>query len=197
MAKQKASILGIVMGLVVLAMCAISIVGLAVDEWTAVKAESDLIDLEEFDLDSYATSFGDYSETVIGEDGENLEDIEISFDRDNPAAMRTAMVVFGYIAVIAVCALAVLYLLKMVLNFGLMRFFVGILGIVTLAAGAVLTGMTVAYCNSMTVAYCNSVISIDIPLLGSAECVLGIGAYLTCIGTMAGGLAAVIGVARK
>ena len=32
MAKQKASILGIVMGLVVLAMCAISIVGLAVDE---------------------------------------------------------------------------------------------------------------------------------------------------------------------
>ena len=145
MAKQKASILGIVMGLVVLAMCAISIVGLAVDEWTAVKAESDLIDLEEFDLDSYATSFGDYSETV--------------------------------------------YLLKMVLNFGLMRFFVGILGIVTLAAGAVLTGMTVAYCNS--------VISIDIPLLGSAECVLGIGAYLTCIGTMAGGLAAVIGVARK
>lgn len=189
MAKQKASILGIVMGLVVLAMCAISIVGLAVDEWTAVKAESDLIDLEELDLDSYATSFGDYSETVIGEDGEKLEDIEISFDTENPAAMRTVMVVFGYIAVIAVCALAVLYLLKMVLNFGLMRFFVGILGIVTLAAGAVLTGMTVAYCNS--------VISIDIPLLGSAECVLGIGAYLTCIGTMAGGLAAVIGVARK
>ena len=103
--------------------------------------------------------------------------------------MRTVMVVFGYVAVIAVCALAVLYLLKMVLNFGLMRFFVGIVGILTLAAGAVLTGVTVAYCNS--------VISIDIPLLGSAECVLGVGAYLTCIGTMAGGIAAVIGVARK
>ena len=193
MAKQKASILGIVMGLVVLAMCAISIVGLAVDEWTAVKAESDLIDLEEFDLDSYATSFGDYSETVIGEDGENLEDIEISFDRDNPAAMRTAMVVFGYIAVIAVCALAVLYLLKMVLNFGLMRFFVGILGIVTLAAGAVLTAMTVLYCDSI-------VLSIDLPFIGNlveAKTVLGIGAYLACIGTMAGGLSAVIGVARK
>lgn len=186
---KKAGMLGIIMGLVVLAMCAISVTGLAIDEWTAVKAESDLIDLEEFDLDSYSTSFGDYSDAVIGEDGENIEDIEISFDRDNPAAMRTAMVVFGYIAVIAVCALALLYLLKMVLNFGLMRFLTGLVGIVTLAAGAALTGMTVAYCNS--------VISIDIPLLGSAECVLGIGAYLTCIGTMAGGLAAVVGVARK
>lgn len=109
---KKAGMLGIIMGLVVLAMCAISVTGLAIDEWTAVKAESDLIDLEEFDLDSYSTSFGDYSDAVIGEDGENIEDIEISFDRDNPAAMRTAMVVFGYIAVIAVCALALLYLLK-------------------------------------------------------------------------------------
>ena len=189
MAKQKAGMLGIIMGLVVLAVCGMSIAGLAIDEWTVVKAESDLIDLEEFDLDRYSESFGDYSDSVIGEDGENIEDIEISFDTDDPAAMRTVMVVFGYVAVIAVCALAVLYLLKMVLNFGLMRFFVGIVGILTLAAGAVLTGMTVAYCNS--------VISIDIPLLGSAECVLGVGAYLTCIGTMAGGIAAVIGVARK
>ena len=49
----------------------------------------------------------------------------------------------------------------------------------------------------MTVAYCNSVISIDIPLLGSAECVLGVGAYLTCIGSRAGGRAAVIGVESK
>ena len=32
--KQKAGMLGIVMGLVVLAMCAISITGLAIDEWT-------------------------------------------------------------------------------------------------------------------------------------------------------------------
>lgn len=189
MAKQKAGMLGIIMGLVVLAVCGMSIAGLAIDEWTAVKVESDLIDLEEFDLDRYSESFGDYSDSVIGEDGENIEDIEISFDTDDPAAMRTVMVVFGYVSVIAVCALAVLYLLKMVLNFGLMRFFVGIVGILTLAAGAVLTGVTVAYCNS--------VISIDIPLLGSAECVLGVGAYLTCIGTMAGGIAAVIGVARK
>ena len=42
MAKQKASILGIVMGLVVLAMCAISIVGLAVDEWTLVSVDSEI-----------------------------------------------------------------------------------------------------------------------------------------------------------
>lgn len=195
MAKQKASILGIVMGLVVLAMCAISIVGLAVDEWTLVSVDSDLVDIE--DLEDYgidtSKSFGSYSEDVLGEEGEKLEDIEISFDTENPAAMRTVMVVFGYIAVIAVCALAVLYLLKMVLNFGLMRFFVGVLGIVTLAAGAVLTAMTVLYCDSI-------VLSIDLPFIGNlveAKTVLGIGAYLACIGTMAGGLSAVIGVARK
>ena len=103
--------------------------------------------------------------------------------------MRTVMVVFGDVAVIAVCALAVLYLLKMVLNFGLMRFFVGIVGILTLAAGAVLTGVTASYCADF---------------IGNAEIAgfssglaLGVGAYLTCIGTMAGGIAAVIGVARQ
>ena len=93
MAKQKASILGIVMGLVVLAMCAISIVGLAVDEWTLVSVDSDLVDIEE--LEDYgidtSKSFGSYSKDVLGEEGEKLEDIEISFDTENPAAMRTVI----------------------------------------------------------------------------------------------------------
>lgn len=193
--KQKAGMLGIIMGLVVLAMCAISIAGLAMDEWTIVSVNSDLVDIEdlkEYGIDT-SESFGDYSDSVIGEEGEKIEDIEISFDSDNPDALRTAMVVFGYIAVIAVCALAVLYLLKMVLNFGLMRFFVGIVGIVTLAAGAVLTAMTALYCDSI-------VLSINLPIVGNlieAKTILGVGAYLSCIGTMAGGLAAVVGVARK
>ncbi len=184
MAKQKAGMLGIIMGLVVLAVCGMSIAGLAIDEWTVYT-----VGYEGIGEDSVSVSFGDYSDSVIGEDGENIEDIEISFDTDDPAAMRTVMVVFGYVSVIAVCALAVLYLLKMVLNFGLMRFFVGIVGILTLAAGAVLTGVTASYCADF---------------IGNAEIAgfssglaLGVGAYLTCIGTMAGGIAAVIGVARK
>ena len=184
MAKQKAGMLGIIMELVVLAGCGMSIAGLAIDEWTVYT-----VGYEGIGEDSVSVSFGDYSDSVIGEDGENIEDIEISFDTDDPAAMRTVMVVFGYVSVIAVCALAVLYLLKMVLNFGLMRFFVGIVGILTLAAGAVLTGVTASYCADF---------------IGNAEIAgfssglaLGVGAYLTCIGTMAGGIAAVIGVARK
>lgn len=184
MAKQKAGMLGIIMGLVVLAVCGMSIAGLAIDEWTVYT-----VGYEGIGEDSVSVSFGDYSDSVIGEDGENIEDIEISFDTDDPAAMRTVMVVFGYVSVIAVCALAVLYLLKMVLKFGLMRFFVGIVGILTLAAGAVLTGVTASYCADF---------------IGNAEIAgfssglaLGVGAYLTCIGTMAGGIAAVIGVARK
>lgn len=184
MAKQKAGMLGIIMGLVVLAVCGMSIAGLAIDEWTVYT-----VGYEGIGEDSVSVSFGDYSDSVIGEDGENIEDIEISFDTDDPVAMRTVMVVFGYVSVIAVCALAVLYLLKMVLNFGLMRFFVGIVGILTLAAGAVLTGVTASYCADF---------------IGNAEIAgfssglaLGVGAYLTCIGTMAGGIAAVIGVARK
>lgn len=184
MAKQKAGMLGIIMGLVVLAVCGMSIAGLAIDEWTVYT-----VGYEGIGEDSVSVSFGDYSDSVIGEDGENIEDIEISFDTDDPAAMRTVMVVFGYVAVIAVCALAVLYLLKMVLNFGLMRFFVGIVGILTLAAGAVLTGVTASYCADFIG---------NAEIAGfSSELALGVGAYLTCIGTMAGGIAAVIGVARK
>lgn len=99
------------------------------------------------------------------------------------------MVVFGYIAVAAVCVLAILYLLKMVLNFGLIRLFVGVVGILTLAAGAVLTGVTASYCANM--------VSIEIGSAFNTAMVMGVGAYLTCIGTMAGGIAAVVGVARK
>ena len=171
MAKQKAGMLGIIMGVIVLAMCAISIAGLAVDEWTVYK------------------SFGEYSDTVIGEEGEDLENIQMPKDWEDAESLKTVMVVFGYIAVIGVCALAVLYLLKMVLNFGLMRFFVGIVGILTLAAGAVLTGVTASYCADY-------LLNADIGV-ASGEMVMGVGAYLSCIGTMAGGLAAVIGVARK
>ena len=191
--KQKAGMLGIVMGLVVLAMCAISITGLAIDEWTFYNVDTAIVNTET--LEKYinmSQPFGEYSESVLGKDGENIEDIEISFDTDDPSAVRTVMVVFGYIAVIAVCALALLYLLKMVLNFGLMRFFVGIAGIVTLIAGAVLTAMTAIYCD-------HAFFSCYIPVIGDVELgrALGIGAYLTCIGTMAGGLGAIIGVARK
>ena len=133
-----------------------------------------------------------YSDSVIGEEGEKVEDVEwgeIFEDMESAESLKTVMVVFGYIAVIAVCALAVLYLLKMVLNFGLMRFLVGILGIVTLAAGAVLTGVTASYCSDFIG---------NAEIFGqSGELVMGVGAYLSCIGAMGGGLAAVIGVARK
>lgn len=184
--KQKAGMLGIIMGLVVLAMCAISVTGLAIDEWTVYNIDTFLGE------DSISVPFGDYSEQVVGEDGEKVEDMEwgeIFEDIEDSESLKTVMVVFGYIAVIAVCALAVLYLLKMVLNFGLMRFLVGIVGIVTLAAGAVLTGVTASYCADFIG---------NAEIVGqSGELVMGIGAYLSCIGTMAGGIAAVIGVARK
>ena len=187
-AKQKAGLLGIMMGIVVIAMCAISIVGVAIDEWTVRETDTAIGSAD------LSTSFGDYSDLVIGEEGEGIEDAfeDLEFDGKNPVAMRNAMVVFGYIAVIAVCALALLYLLKMVVNVGLMRFLVGILGIVTLAAGAVLTAMTAIYCDSTT-------IFVSFPIIGEIDLglALGVGAYLSCIGTMAGGLSAVIGVARK
>ena len=186
MAKQKASMLGIIMGLVVLAMCAMAVAGLAIDEWTVYNIDTVLGE------DSVSIPFGDYSDSVIGEEGEKVEDVEwgeIFEDMESAESLKTVMVVFGYIAVIALCALTVLYLLKMVLNFGLMRFLVGILGIVTLAAGAVLTGVTASYCSDFIG---------NAEIFGqSGELVMGVGAYLSCIGAMGGGLAAVIGVARK
>lgn len=184
-AKQKAGLLGIMMGIVVIAMCAIAIVGVAIDEWTVRETDTAIGSAD------LSTSFGDYSDLVIGEEGEGIEDAfeDLEFDGKNPVAMRNAMVVFGYIAVAAVCVLAILYLLKMVLNFGLIRLFVGVFGILTLAAGAVLTGVTASYCANM--------VSIEIGSAFNTAMVMGVGAYLTCIGTMAGGIAAVVGVARK
>ena len=184
-AKQKAGLLGIMMGIVVIAMCAISIVGVAIDEWTVRETDTAIGSAD------LSTLFGDYSDLVIGEEGEGIEDAfeDLEFDGKNPVAMRNAMVVFGYIAVAAVCVLAILYLLKMVLNFGLIRLFVGVFGILTLAAGAVLTGVTASYCANM--------VSIEIGSAFNTAMVMGVGAYLTCIGTMAGGIAAVVGVARK
>ena len=64
MAKQKASMLGIIMGLVVLAMCAMAVAGLAIDEWTVYNIDTVLGE------DSVSVPFGDYSDSVIGEEGE-------------------------------------------------------------------------------------------------------------------------------
>lgn len=184
--NQKAGLLGIIMGLIVLAACALSVAGLAIEEWTVYDIDTLLGE------ETLSVPFGDYSDQIVGEKGEKIEDMEwgeIFKDFESSESLKTVMVVFGYVAVIAVCALALLYLLKMVLNFGLMRFFVGILGIVTLAAGAVLTGVTASYCADFIG---NAEIAGQ-----SAKLVMGLGAYFSCVGTMAGGLAAVIGVARK
>ena len=67
MAKQKASMLGIIMGLVVLAMCAMAVAGLAIDEWTVYNIDTVLGE------DSVSVPFGDYSDSVIGEEGEKVQ----------------------------------------------------------------------------------------------------------------------------
>lgn len=67
-AKQKAGLLGIMMGIVVIAMCAISIVGVAIDEWTVRETDTAIGSAD------LSTSFGDYSDLVIGEEGEGIED---------------------------------------------------------------------------------------------------------------------------
>lgn len=175
-AKAQASMLGIIMGVLVLACCIAAIVGVCIDEWTVTKSAALGFESE------IQTSFGDYSDTVkdLTDNGYEFEDKE---------TLLPTMVAFGYIAAIAAAALAILYLLKMVLNIGLFRFIVGIGGIATLIIGAILIGVTASYCENM--------ISFSFGQFASSETVIGLGAYLTSIGTMAGGLCAVIGCARK
>lgn len=172
-AKKQASMLGIVMGIVILGLCAMTIAGICVDEWAVVKVDS-VIGSNETGI-----SFKDFSDTLT-----ELKDNGV--DLSETDSLLPAMVGLGYLAVVIMACLALAYLLKMVLNFGLMRFIVGIGGILTLAVGAALVGVSASYLSG----------SADL-IVVSGELTLGMGALLTSIGAIAGGVAAVVGVARK
>lgn len=186
--SKQSGLLGILMGVLILGLCAMAFAGIFIDEWTIYKGqvgngfiESDVV-----------TSFTDYSETVMGEDMkiEDFEKLEISFNKDDSAALMKTMVAFGYIALVAVAALTLLYLLKMLLNVGVLRFITGIVGIAAIAVGAILIGVTASYCS-------NFVANVSIGTVLSGELVMGLGAYLAPIGVMGAGVAAVVGCARK
>lgn len=171
--KKQASMLGIIMGIVILGLCAMTIAGICIDEWAVIKVDSIIGGGES------AVSFKDFSDTLA-----ELKDS--GFDFSESDSLLPAMVGLGYLAVVIMACLTLAYLLKMVLNFGLMRFIVGIGGILTLAAGAALVGVAASYLSG----------GIDLGIV-SGETTLGMGALFTSIGAIAGGTAAVVGVARK
>lgn len=182
MAKKQAGMLGIIMGILLLALCAMAIAGAFIDEWTIRTYEAPIIG--EQDLDS--PSLGEYRDNVPALSGDKI-DIDAVTDalKDVEGNLRTVMVVFGYLTAALAAALIVLYLLKMVFNNGFTRLLAGIVAILTMIAGAVLVAVTVEFCKD---------ISIDSI---SVTTTLGMAAYFTSVGAMAGGLAGVIGCARK
>lgn len=184
MAKKQAGMLGIIMGILLLALCAMAIAGAFIDEWTIRTCEVPIVG--EQDLDS--PSLGEYRDTVPALSGDKI-DIDAVTDalKDVEGNLRTVMVVFGYLTAALAAALIVLYLLKMVFNNGFTRLLAGIVAILTMIAGAVLVAVTVEFCKD---------ISFSIGLT-SVTTTLGMAAYFTSVGAMAGGLAGVIGCARK
>lgn len=182
MAKKQAGMLGIIMGILLLALCAMAIAGAFIDEWTITTGEAPIVG--EQDLGS--SSLGEYRDTVPALSGDKI-DIDAVTDalKDVEGNLRTVMVVFGYLTAALAAALIVLYLLKMVFNNGFTRLLAGIVAILTMIAGAVLVAVTVEFCKD---------ISIDSI---SVTTTLGMAAYFTSVGAMAGGLAGVIGCARK
>lgn len=186
MAKKQAGMLGIIMGILLLALCAMAIAGAFIDEWTTTTGEAPLVG--EQDLGS--SSLGEYRDTVPALSGDKI-DIDAVTDalKDVEGNLRTVMVVFGYLTAALAAALIVLYLLKMVFNNGFTRLLAGIVAILTMIAGAVLVAVTVEFCKDM---------SLSIGFIEtSVTTTLGMAAYFTSVGAMAGGLAGVIGCARK
>ena len=187
-AKKKAGMLGIVMGLFVLAFCAMAIAGAFIDEWTVTTGEASFV---EDTADFGSMSLEDYKDSV-----DLIKDNDVNWDavkealEDAENNLPQVMVVFGYLTVALAIALAISYLLKIVLNFAPMRIITGLLGIVTLVSGVVLVAVTASLCKDLSV-------SINIGFTAAVITTLGTGAYLTCIGAMAGGLCAVVGCARK
>ena len=137
--KSKTGMLGILMGVLILGLCAMTLAGIFIDEWTVINAETFLGSGKE------SVSFEDYKDSVAD---------------------------------------------KMLLNVGLFRFVTGIVGICALVAGAVLIGVTASYCDKF-------LLNFSIGEVAKAEMAVGLGAYLTSIGAMGAGVAAVIGCAKK
>lgn len=183
--KSKTGMLGILMGVLILGLCAMTLAGIFIDEWTVINAETFLGSGKE------SVSFEDYKDSVADSEGKiDFGGILENFDADDNTSLKSTMVVFGYIAVAVVCLLTLLYLLKMLLNVGLFRFVTGIVGICALVAGAVLIGVTASYCDKF-------LLNFSIGEVAKAEMAVGLGAYLTSIGAMGVGVAAVIGCAKK
>ena len=140
-AKKKAGMLGIVMGLFVLAFCAMAIAGAFIDEWTVTTGEASFV---EDTADFGSMSLEDYKDSV-----DLIKDNDVNWDavkealEDAENNLPQVMVVFGYLTVALAIALAISYLLKMVLNFAPMRIITGLLGIVTLVSGVVLVAVRV------------------------------------------------------
>lgn len=184
-AKKKAGILGIVMGLLVLACCAMAIAGAFIDEWTATTGEGQFTDKT---VQLGSMSLEDYKDSVdiISDDDVNWDAIKDAFE-DVENNLPKVMVVFGYLTVALAIALVISYLLKMVINIAPLRIITGLLGIITLISGVVLVAVTASLCEDLSVSL----------TVVSATTTLATGAYLTCIGSMAGGICAVVGCARK
>ncbi len=178
--KKKASMLGIIMGIVVLIACALVITGIFVDEWTETSLGE--ISLGEISLESY-------NELYFSDVAFSLSNI----DWDDSTSLGQAMVALAYLTAAIAIALAIIYLLKIVINFSLMRIITGIVGMLTLLAGIALIAVTASYCAETSVSP-DVLGSLSFDLFTNS---IGLGAYLTSIGAMAGGLCAIVGCARK
>ena len=170
--KRKAGMLGIVMGGLILIFCILAIVGIFINAWTASKGSA-----LGFETNSVYTSLSDWAETLS-----NLNEIKNS---DN--SLLASMVTFGYLTAIVTVALAVCYLLKMVLNIGLFRFIVGIGGIATVVLGIILLILSFQFCENG---------NIDIAVV-STKMFPAAGVYLTSFGAILAGACAVVGCSRK
>ena len=184
-AKKKASMLGIIMGIFVLGLCAMAIAGAFIEEWTVTTGEASFTDKT---VELGSMSLEDYKDSVdiVKDSDVNWDAIKDAFE-DAENNLTEVMVAFGYLTVALAIALVISYLLKMVLNFSLMRIITGLLGIATLVSGVVLVAVTASLCKDLSLAIGGI----------AATTTLGVAAYLTCIGAMAGGLCAVVGCGRK
>lgn len=185
MAKKKAkkkSMLGWAMLAVVVIGAALMVTGIFLD-WTQVNVESVIGNSEGAKL-----TLQDYTE-MIQKQQEVDDAIGSVVEADSVVDGKMAsMVAFAYIAVIAMAATAVLYLLKSFLNIGLLRLLTLIGALATIVCTVIMAICTFVFASDYQGGLGELVKGAMVP---------AVGAWLAMVGGVVGGVGGLIGARSK
>ena len=178
--KKQKSALGFIC-LALVAICAILAVIGATQDWTVATFGGEVVEGSGSTLENYK------------EAGDMAADLGVE---DNASRTIAAL---GYLAVAAICVVAVAYVVKQLISLTLFRIIVILAGVATMAIGVAAIAYTASQISGMSTSTSDSILGglLEGITGGATGISLGIGCYLTSIGAIAGGLFAAVGCFKK